>query len=139
MSRVYQYRNGRWQMFLGNEICSPNGLKKLGVEQVKPYITGGILIDVIGYKGVELLPNGYEVTLADVRGALARQGLKEEDIKAGDAMFFNYGWWRRWENPTTVYQNPPGIGHEVVWTGRRWRGLSSLRGHEGGRDRSWRD
>ena len=22
---------------------------------------------------------------------------------------------------------------------QRWRGLSSLRGHEGGRDRSWRD
>lgn len=98
-----------------DEIRSPYGLLKLGVERVKPYITRGILIDVAGYKGVETLPNGYEVTLADVRGALARQGLKEVAIKPGDALFFNYGWSRLWSAPERILTfSWPGIGREVA-------------------------
>ena len=59
------------------EMRAPYGLTKLGVEQVKPIITRGILIDVAGFKGVDTLPSGYEVTLVDVRGALARQGIRK--------------------------------------------------------------
>ena len=36
--------------------------------------TRGILIDVAGFKGVDTLPGGYEVTLADVEGDLAIGG-----------------------------------------------------------------
>jgi kynurenine formamidase len=101
----------------GDDMRGPYGLLKLGVEHVKPYITRGILIDVAGYKGVETLPNGYEVTLADVRGALARQGLTETAIKPGDALLFNYGWWRLWSEPEPILTfSWPGIGREVA----RW-------------------
>ena len=71
------------------EMRAPYGLTKLGVEQVRPIITRGILIDVAGFKGVDTLPSGYEVTLADVRGALARQGIQESELKPGDALLFN--------------------------------------------------
>src|SRR5918993_915439 len=60
------YYNG----VLSSEMHNPYGLAKLGVERVKPIITRGVLVDVAGYKRVETLPSGYEVTLADVRGAL---------------------------------------------------------------------
>lgn len=99
----------------GDDMRSPYGLLKLGVEHVKPYITRGILIDVAGYKGVETLPKGYEITLADVRGALARQGLTDADIKPGDALLFNYGWWRLWSKPEPILTfSWPGIGREVA-------------------------
>jgi Putative cyclase len=100
---------------------NPYGLAKLGVEQVKPIITRGILIDVAGYKAVETLPSGYEVTLADVRGALARQQMRESDIKPGDALLFNFGWWRLWPDP--VRSNAPGPASAVRWL----PGLSSAR------------
>ena len=106
------YYNG----FTGAEMYSPYGLQKLGVENVKPILTRGILIDLAGYKGLANLPARYEVTLADVRGALARQGLSENDLRPGDALLFRYGWARFWSEPATYNTDPPGIGLEVA----RW-------------------
>ncbi len=54
-----------------------------------------------------------DVTLADVRGALARQGLGDADIRGGDALLFNFGWWRLWPDER-VYINWPGIGKDVA-------------------------
>jgi len=99
------------------EMQSRYGLLQLGIEKIKPYITRGILIDVAGYKGLEILPNEYEVTLPDVRGALAKQGLVESQITPGDALFFNFGWSRLWNDPQRMIANcarRPGIGPDVV-------------------------
>jgi hypothetical protein len=106
------YYNG----FTGAEMYSPYGLRNLGVENVKPILTRGILIDVAGYKNLQNLPARYEVTLSDVRGALARQGLSENDIRPGDALLFRYGWARFWTEPAKYNAEPPGIGLEVA----RW-------------------
>jgi hypothetical protein len=106
------YYNG----FTGGEMYSPYGLRALGVENVKPMLTRGILIDLAGYKGLANLPARYEVTLADVRGALARQGLSESDLHPGDALLFRYGWARFWTEPAKYNAEPPGIGLEVA----RW-------------------
>lgn len=106
------YYNG----FSGSEMYSPYGLKKLGVENVKPMLTRGILIDFAGYKNVESLPNRYEVTVADVRGALSKQGLSEGDLRPGDALLFRYGWAKFWNDAVKYNSDPPGIGLEVA----RW-------------------
>ena len=106
------YYNG----FTGAEMYSPYGLRALGVENVKPILTRGILIDLAGYKGLPNLPARYEATLADVRGALARQGVAESDIRPGDALLFRFGWARFWTDPAKYSVDPPGIGLEVA----RW-------------------
>ena len=54
-----------------DEIEGSYGLRKLGIEQVKPYLTRGILIDIAGQKGVEALDHSYEVTVADVESGLS--------------------------------------------------------------------
>lgn len=97
-----------------SEMHDPYGLARLGVEKVKPFITRGLLVDVAGYKEVETLPSGYEVTLADLRGALSRQQMTESDIKPGDALLFNFGWWRLWPDPARVNAPGPGVGREVA-------------------------
>jgi kynurenine formamidase len=119
------YYNG----FTEEELTGANrglgGLEALGVETVKPIITRGILVDVAGYKGVPVLGSRYEVTMADVRGALLKQGINEASIEAGDAILFNYGWAVNWGNPQKYNdgrffvgdnQGSPGIGIEVA----RW-------------------
>jgi kynurenine formamidase len=96
------------------QMKAPYGLRKLGIENVKPIITRGILIDIAGYKGVNTLPEGYAITLEDVRNALTKEGLKESDIEPGDALLFNLGWWRIWPDPKTTAGNPAYLGDEVI-------------------------
>ncbi len=100
--------------FTLDEMYRSRGFRKLGVEKVKPFITRGIVIDVAGYKGVETLPHGYEVTLEDVRGALSRQGLDESDIEPGDGIFMNYGWSDLWKDPEEYLHDWPTIEMEVA-------------------------
>jgi len=96
--------------FTRDEINSPGGLRALGVEKARPIITRGILLDIAGYKEVPVLSSRYEVTVADVRGALARQGLREESIEPGDAVLLNYGWARNWGNPSLYNDSRIGVG-----------------------------
>ena len=96
-----------------DEMSTPYGVTKLGIEHVRSFVTRGVLIDIAGYKGVEHLDHSYEVTVADIRGALARQGMAESSIQEGDALLFNYGWSKLWKDPETYNTNPPGIGMEA--------------------------
>jgi kynurenine formamidase len=104
------------------EIASSDGLSKLGIEHIKPIFTRGHLIDAAGLKG-RMLEGGEEISLQDLRATLARQGMREDDIKPGDAILFNTGWGRLWMKDNAKYAaTNPGIGLEVA----RWvidRGL----------------
>ena len=103
--------------FTTAEMNAGTGLRALGIEHLKPIITRGVLVDVPGYKNVPRLEGGYEVTLADVRGALARQGIAESSIMPGDAVVFRYGWAQLWGTPAEYNAaRLPGIGLEVA----RW-------------------
>ena len=104
------FYNGFTQEDLTGANNGLGGLEALGTEHVKPFITRGILIDIAGYKGVESLEAGYEVTMDDVRGALARQGMDEETVQQGDAVLFNYGWAVNWTNPSKYNDSYVGVG-----------------------------
>jgi kynurenine formamidase len=108
------FANVFYNGFTGDEMRNPYGLKKQGVENVKANVTRGILIDLAGYKGGTVLPEKYEITLADVLGALARQNLKESDIEPGDALLFNLGWWKIWPDKKTVQASPPYANQELI-------------------------
>ncbi len=103
--------------FTTAEMNAGTGLRRLGIEHLKPILTRGVLIDLPAYKNVPRLEGGYEVTLADVRGALARQGIAESSIAPGDAVLFRYGWAQLWRTPAEYNAGRlPGIGLEVA----RW-------------------
>ena len=101
--------------FKREDMRNPYGLLKLGIEHIKPIITRGLLIDIAGLKEVSTIPDSFELSLAEVRAALARQGIAESWIEPGDALFFNFGWWRHWPNPVaTNTDKRPKISFEVV-------------------------
>ena len=79
------FYNGFTEQSLTGTNRGRGGVEALGVEHMKPFITRGILVDIAGFRGVDTLGPRDEVTLADVRGALERQGMSEETIEQGDA------------------------------------------------------
>jgi kynurenine formamidase len=106
-----RYYNGFSQL----EIEGSTGLKKLGVEKLHPIMARGILIDVAAAKGVDAMEAGYEITLADVRDALAKQGMKDFKFMPGDGVFFRTGWGKHWIKDNAKYNGgEPGIGMEVA-------------------------
>ena len=50
-----------------DENTERTGFNKFGIENVGTLFTRGVLIDVAGFKGVEILPDNYEITVQDLR------------------------------------------------------------------------
>ena len=91
-----------------DEIGTRNGFTKLGVERIGMLFTRGLLIDVAALKGVETLPQTYEITVDDLKAALDREGLS---IQPGDAVLIHTGWGRLWGVDNVKYNSGcPGIG-----------------------------
>ena len=107
---VERFYNG----FTEDQIMGGYGLQQLGVEIIKPIFARGVLIDIADYKG-EMLDAGTVVTMEDVNGALAAQGMSEDDITDGDVVLFHYGWGDLWGVDDDRYNSgAPGIGMEVA-------------------------
>jgi len=108
----------------GSEFAKAEGLTKLGVENVGPLVTRGVLVDVAAFKGVPMLAGGYEITVADLEGALRRENTT---VRTGDAVLFHTGWGSLWMKDNDKFnQSAPGIGlaaaqylveHEIVMAG----------------------
>lgn len=92
------------------DISNAYGLKKLGIEHVKPIFTRGLLLDIAAVKGRNMTI-GEEVTIADIDAAMRRQNLPADALKPGDAIFFNTGWGSLWNKDNAEFgKGEPGIG-----------------------------
>lgn len=71
-------------------------------------MTRGVLIDVAAAKGVDMLPDAYEITALDLQEALARQNVT---LEPGDAVIIHTGWGRLWGVDNERFRTTdPGIG-----------------------------
>jgi kynurenine formamidase len=91
-----------------SEFAQAEGLMRLGIENVGPIVTRGVLIDVARFKGVEQLQGGYEITLADLQGTLQRERV---EIRSGDMVLLHTGWGGLWMKDNARFvESAPGIG-----------------------------
>jgi kynurenine formamidase len=97
-----------YNCFKVDDISSRGGFTKLGIEKVGPLITRGVMIDVAGLKGVDMLGDNYEITPQDLQQALQKQGLT---LQKGDAVIIHTGWGKLWGKDNARYvKSCPGIG-----------------------------
>jgi kynurenine formamidase len=102
------HEDSLYNCFKISEISTRSGFSKLGIHQTGMFMSRGVLIDVAAYKGVETLPDAYEITVEDLEGALKKQNLT---LKAGDAILINTGWHKLWGKDNARYNKScPGIG-----------------------------
>jgi len=100
--------NSLYNCFTIDETATRTGFAKMGIETTGTLMTRGVLIDVAALKGVEMLPDAYEITAADLQAALTRQALR---LEPGDAVIINTGWGRLWGKDNARYlATNPGIG-----------------------------
>lgn len=100
--------NSMYNCFKVDETSTRNGFEKLGIENTGALITRGVLIDIAALKGVEILPDNYEITVHDIQQALEKQKMK---LEPGDAVILHTGWGRLWGKDNVRYaRGCPGIG-----------------------------
>jgi kynurenine formamidase len=97
-----------YNCFKVSEVATRSGFSKLGIEKVGMIFARGVLIDVAGSKGVEMLGDTYEITPGDLQQALERQKLK---LQPGDAIIIHTGWGKLYgkDNPRFT-KTTPGVG-----------------------------
>ncbi len=102
------WNDGFYNCFKQADIATRTGFKKLGVENFGTLMSRGVLIDVAGLKGVDILEPGYVITPEDLQQALAKQNLK---LQPGDVVLINTGFGKLLGKDNVKYgKDSPGIG-----------------------------
>ncbi|MEX2549045.1 MAG: cyclase family protein [Nitriliruptoraceae bacterium] len=87
-----------------------------GIDQVRPGLRRGLLLDVPAALGAEVCDPAYEITAGDLDATVEQQGVQPEP---GDVLLVRSGWGRRWDTGEPYIgkdSGVPGVGEE----GARW-------------------
>lgn len=79
-------------------------LSRLGVDEIAPMVTRGVLLDVAGRFGRDSFDGGHEITVRELEMTVEGCGVEP---RAGDVVLVRSGWGRHWPDPTAY------VGHET--------------------------
>jgi len=93
------------------DIGNITGLTKLGIETVPAIATRGIVLDMAGLMGVDMVKEGTAFNVAEIEAAMKRQGVSK--IEKGDVVLFYTGWLKLLGKDDKRYGSvEPGLGRE---------------------------
>ena len=72
-----------------SEFVQANGLKKLGIEKLPPFVTRGVVLDMTAVFGGPIVKEGSAFNRSEIDEAAKRQGI---EIRKGDVVLFHTGW-----------------------------------------------
>lgn len=88
-------------------IAHADGLTELGIENLPPITTRGVLLDVAAVRGVGRLDDDEPVTADDLDRAASVSGVR---VGAGDVVLVHTGWGALWDgDPERYNASEPGI------------------------------
>jgi kynurenine formamidase len=105
----FGYRGELWNGFTVREHLGSRHWTVCGADKQPPIIARGVLFDVAGLHGAEILPDSYGIGEEDLRNALKRQGI---ELRPGDVAMLWTGRMRRWPNGDLYQMNEPGLNRE---------------------------
>lgn len=80
-----------------------------GADKHPPVLARGVLLDVPGLLGVEMLPPSYGIGADDLKNCLQRQGVS---LRPGDVALVRTGRMRAWPDQELYLPNPPGLNRD---------------------------
>jgi len=100
-----------------SEARDDKGWKKHGMETVPPIVGRAILLDIPTLKGLERLPDLYEITVADIEAELRRTGVS---LEKGDIVLVRTGKIQDFGDEAAFQAAEPGVGREAaIWLHER--------------------
>jgi kynurenine formamidase len=101
----------------------PEELKS--VDRVPPIVRRAILLDMVAYKGLDILPERYEITADDLAGALKQV---DGGVKEGDCVLVRTGYSRFFTTDADAYLHKfAGLGAEAArWLASKRVGLIGI-------------
>ena len=136
LGHATQGKDNHWYNgFKESDSAGDWGIRKCDATTIPPIVARGVMIDVAAYKGVKALPSNYEITPADLQGALKKQGTT---LRFGDVVLVRTG--------TTQFWGTAGSDHETVdrhdsaginLDSARWL-VEEKGSHDGRRGHQWR-
>ncbi|MHC9241361.1 cyclase family protein [Pseudomonas aeruginosa] len=94
------------------DFVTVEGVKKLGIEKVPPFVTRGVVLDMTAHYGKDIVPGGTEFSVADIQAVLKKEGLV---LRKGDVVLFNTGWLELIGKDNKQFlEVEPGIGMEAA-------------------------
>lgn len=101
-----------WNGYAADEHLSDRGWNKSGAEKIPPIIGKAVLLDVAAYKGVEVLPGNYVITLKELQELITAQHLQ---INKGDIVFIRTGLMKYFYSDKAKFMgSSPGMSLEAV-------------------------
>jgi kynurenine formamidase len=101
--------NDLYNCFDNDKTMTRRGFSHLGVEKIGSLFARGVMLDIAALKGVDILPDRYEITVADLQQSMAREGIAE--IGKGDVVVIRTGWGRLWSTEKERFaREEPGVG-----------------------------
>ena len=93
-----------------SEFVQANGLKKLGIEKVPPFVTRGIVLDMTAYFSTPMVREGTAFNRKEIDEQAQRQGVT---IRRGDVVLFHTGWQAlEGKDNKRFLAGEPGLGKE---------------------------
>jgi len=99
------------------DAATRTGFTRLGIHNVGAIVSRGVLLDIAAARGVDVLPDNYEITATDLEDALAKQSIT---LQRGDTVLLHTGWGRLWGRDAKYLAGNPGIGVAAAeWLARQ--------------------
>ncbi len=95
-----------WNRFSEKQHLGSRHWTKCGADQLPPIIARGVLLDVAGMLGIDMLPQGYGVSVQEIKDTLKRQGT---ELRQGDVVITRTGRMRIWPDFEQTMVDSPGI------------------------------
>jgi kynurenine formamidase len=77
-----------------------------GVDAMEPMVCRGVLLDVAGLHGTDVLPGGYGITEDDLSAAAEKVGV---EVRTGDVALVRSGWSRNFDDAEAFLGHESGV------------------------------
>ncbi len=98
-----------WNGFNEREHLGSRHWRACGAERIPAIVARGVLIDVAGLHGGEMLPSSHAIGRAELRAALAGQ---RTELRRGDVVLVRTGRMRAWPHAQRYLVDEPGLDRD---------------------------